>query len=335
MPNPNDRADGWINATVGLTEKHVTKEGSKQNLDGWLMYGLEGEDGVGGYTVELGVGKDVEEALDATSFSSSPMLPGASDKEDAYCFVASAVDDLGNRSDLPKAVDGCADPEDSKDAMDAIAAVEDDEMTTDVDEAMDAVDAVGAKMFSTLTAGVDTEAPTLVFTTESESPVRTATEFQVRATDEGSSGIHEDRPVMGRLSLRNADETLCGPDIRTMGKDKGSNTEFIPGTDDCENNVVGLTTITGAGGSSPLVATDVFGEGENEVGFYTFVAHAQDKAGNPSAEIERTIVHDMEAPSVGGQRTCGIRSRRSFRCDHLDGGQSVAPELHEGWCLCG
>ena len=36
------------------------------------------------------------------------------------------------------------------------------------------------------------------------------------------------------------------------------------------------------------------------MGFYTFAAHAQDKAGNPSAEIERTIVHDlMEAPSVG------------------------------------
>ena len=108
-PNPNDRQDGWINDAVGLVAKHVTS-GSKKNLDGWLFYGAAGA-GVGGYAVQLQVGEDIEEALAATA-SSTPTLPAASKKSDAYCFVASAVDDLGNRSELPDEDDDCTDPAD-------------------------------------------------------------------------------------------------------------------------------------------------------------------------------------------------------------------------------
>ena len=107
-PNPNDRQAGWINDAVGLVAKHVTS-GSKKNLDGWLFYGAAGA-GVGGYAVQLQVGEDIEEALAATA-SSTPTLPAASKKKDAYCFVASAVDDLGNRSELPDEDAGCADPD--------------------------------------------------------------------------------------------------------------------------------------------------------------------------------------------------------------------------------
>ena len=305
-PNPNDRADGWINATVDFTAKYVAS-GSRKNLDGWLVYGdeetVEDVVGVGGYTAQLSVGEDIEEALLAAP-SSSPTLPADSEDNDAYCFVASAVDDLGNESDLPDEDAGCADPADSKEAMDAIAAVEgvgevgEDNYVAPVE----AADAADAEIFSTLTAGVDTAAPTLEFTTSPKSSIRTATEFQVRATDEGDAGIHEDRPVSGRVALRNAEETLCGPDIASEGEAEDSNTESIPGTDDCKNNDVGLAPITGAGGSAPVVRTDIFTnvtDDSDEIGYYTFMAEARDKAGNVSAEIERTIVHDDVAPSIG------------------------------------
>ena len=155
-PNPNGREAGWINDMVDLAGEHITKSGSTKNLDGWLFYG-ETDEGVGGYTAQLQVGEDIEEALDATA-SSTPGLPAASEKADAYCFVASAVDALGNRSDLPKEAAGCADPDKSQLAMDAVV---DDPDTEDIDEEMVEVMAV---LFSSITAGVDTEAPTLEFT---------------------------------------------------------------------------------------------------------------------------------------------------------------------------
>ena len=72
------------------------------------------------------------------------------------------------------------------------------------------------------TAGVDTASAHIGIHHESqEAAVRTATEFQVRASDEGDAGIHEARPVSGRVALRNAEETLCGPDISaSTGEDE-------------------------------------------------------------------------------------------------------------------
>ena len=249
IPNPNDRAAGWINGTVDLTAKHVTTSGSRKNLDGWLMYGAEGEDGVGGYTAQLSVGEDIEEALDAAP-SSSPTLPDDSDDNDAYCFVASALDDLGNRSTLPKEADGCAAPGEYMDAVEFMEAVEESEVGAN--DGTPEVEAEDAVVFSTIEAGVDTAVPTLEFTTTPRSPVRVATEFQVRASDEGDAGIHETKPVSGRVALRNAEETLCGPDIRDEGEEEDSNTEFIPGTKDCKNNTEGLT-LTGPRSAVPVV----------------------------------------------------------------------------------
>ena len=38
VPNPNDREDGWVNATVDLTVE-ARHQRVEENLDGWLMYG--------------------------------------------------------------------------------------------------------------------------------------------------------------------------------------------------------------------------------------------------------------------------------------------------------
>ena len=277
-PNPNGRQAGWINDEVGLVAKHVTS-GSKKNLDGWLFYGAAGA-GVGGYAVQLQDGEDIEEALAATA-SSTPTLPPASKKNDAYCFVASAVDDLGNRSKLPKEDDGCADPDDSMDAVDAMGDEGDD----------DYVAAVGAMMFSSITAGVDTEAPTLEFTGASagagtsDGPDRVAaleSEFELQVKDnEGGSGVHGADPVLATLAIRNAD----GGECRELG-DLGEEDKKCKATS--EGLIVAL----------PLVRTDGVQGRDDDTGYYEFTALAQDKAGNQSAEISEVALYDVEAPEV-------------------------------------
>ena len=279
-PNPNDRQEGWINDAVGLAAKHVTS-GSKKNLDGWLFYGATGG-GVGGNTVQLQVGEDIEEALAATA-SSTPVLPAASKKNDAYCFVASAVDDLGNRSKLPDEDDGCADPDDSQLAMDEVM----DDPDTEDDEAMAEVVAV---LFSSIEAGVDTEAPTLEFTGASagagddDGPDRAAIlesefELQVKDNDDGS-GMHSADPLLATLSIRNAD----GEECRELG-------DLDEEDKKCKATSDGLIK------ALPLVRTDGV-SGLTDTGYYTFAALAQDKAGNQSAEISEVALYDNEAPVV-------------------------------------
>ena len=184
-PNPNGREEGWINDAVGLAAEHVTTSGPKKNLDGWLFFGAA-DGGVGGYTAHLQVGKDIKEALVAAA-SSTPTLPATSTKNNAYCFVASAVDDLGNRSELPKEADGCKGHEASQLAMDAVAATRTTMRTIDYDGGGN-----GGCCSRASTAGVDKEAPTLEFTGASagagttDGPDRAATLTErIRAAGEG------------------------------------------------------------------------------------------------------------------------------------------------------
>ena len=300
-PNRNDRLDGWINATLALTST------SGRNADSWLRK-LSGSDagGVGGYTTQLRFGGDLDEALAATP-SSSPSLPEASRSNDAYCAIASAIDDLGNESALPDEDDGdCVADDDYEDLLDDLKAAEDavpdgedptDAQQEDIDDAIDDLVEVG------LLAGVDVEAPMVSFTTSASSPIRSAREFQVQASDagRGRSGIHTTAPVLARVEFRNADETLCGSDIREEGEEDDSNTTTIPGDpdEDCENTS-GELTVTSAGGAARLATTDIFQTGtNNEIGFYTFTAQGRDKAGNVSEEIARVVLNDTEDPSVG------------------------------------
>ena len=300
-PNRNSRQGGWINEALALTST------SSRNANSWLAAGAADE-GVGGRTTQLRVGGDFDEAL-AAAASSSPTLPDASRNNDDYCFIASALDDLGNESALPDEDDGaCESDDDYADLLTALSdankAVEDVD-ADDISEAQqdDIDDAIDDLVEAGLLAGVDVEAPQLSFTTSASSPLRSAREFQVQASDagRGRSGIHSTAPVLARVELRNVDETLCGIDIRTEGEEDDSNTATIPGDpdEDCENTSGGLT-VTDAGGAAKLATTDVFQTGtNNEIGFYTFTAQARDKAGNLSEEIDRVVLNDTEAPSVG------------------------------------
>ena len=276
VPNPNLRQDGWINADVQLVAKYENKDGKR---DGWLLYGKDA--GVGGYIPQLRYGENITLAL-AAAPSSEPELP-APTKKDVLCFVASAVDLLGNESKLPSAEDGCAA---------SIDIFEEDGMKI----ARDADDEIEADLSSTIKAGVDTSAPTLIFTGRSPKENTRAKasnksenfrEFEMEVVDTGGStgksGLHS-MPVLAKVERRDADDTVCsGDDL--PGKEDIT-------TDSCVSNGEGFSSIT-----DDLILTTAFAD-QDDIGYYTFTAMSQDKAGNRSDPINRTVLLDTEDPGA-------------------------------------
>ena len=311
MPNPNKREGGWINDAVQLTAEHKTT-GTK-NLDGWLFSG-DSEGGVGGYTRQLRSaaapsGKDgLEEAIAATAYP-SPTLPAASKKATAYCFVASAVDALGNESKRPdpekdgscmlagtasqEAMDmnGDGDTEDEGEAavlaggymelVEILDAVEKD------DEA-GMTDAIAALANAGIRAGVDKTPPTVVFA--SGSPTANdkdlTTNFIVHVAEEEDGSQLHSTPVTARLEVRNDDDKgmVCAPD-NADGPAPGKTS-----MGECKSDVVGLDAE-----NLPLVVVTNSAP-QTVAGYYTLTAQAKDKAGNKSTAISRVALHDTEVP---------------------------------------
>ena len=249
------REAGWVNASVDFTAEYKDAKGKR---DGWLIYNADSEDnnadnGVGGYTPQLRFAladsdNEVGVALAGPAFPTlvlPPHLIGKSSKEDAFCVVVSAVDKLGNESGLPDAGEACV----KADVYE----------TTDGDETTYAAG---------LLAGVDTQAPTITFTSTSPKADATALrEFQVHVADEGSK-IRGNTPVSMTAKVRNEDGTE---------KVEGLELEI----------------------SLPLATTKGLNPGANTgTGYYTFSAKTVDKAGNSSEEIVRTALHDIPPPAA-------------------------------------
>ena len=186
-PNPNKREEGWVNAAVNFTGE----QGSGSKKDGWLVYKDESADaGVGGYSprirfAEADSDKEVGVAL------ASPALPalvlpanlaGQASKADAFCVVASAVDMLGNESDLPDADEDCVSAADYE-------ADDDDDYPAG------------------LLAGADLAPPTITFSPSSpKANATTMRNFQVQLADVGS-GIRATDPVTAEAHVRDAKES--------------------------------------------------------------------------------------------------------------------------------
>ena len=278
--NPNGREGGWINGDVDLTAKQVAS-GSKKNLDGWLVYDemdAQNTSGVGGYTPQLrwATVKTTNLLVDAALAedpSSAPAL-AATAKGDHICFIASAVDALGNESKLPKAETACA------------SADPDDPMTEDVDESAASV----------IMAQVDLTVPTIDWTGASLDDLsRDLTErsYELRVTDEKDGSKIHSIPVIARVAVRNAKETVCGAGD-------------LPGDEDllgnCENTAEGIGSIIDS-----RVEVDL--TGSKAVGYYTLTAQSQDKAGNKSEEISRVALLDTDKPVVSMSTTKGSNTK--------------------------
>ena len=291
QPDPNSREGGWVNASVGFTDKYENKKGKK---DGWLIYNDDSEDndagnGVGGYTpqirfAEAGDDDEVGGALDAPALTQlvlPPTLAGQSSKEDAFCVVVSAVDLLGNESKLPDADADCV----SASAYDA--------------------DSAG------LLAGVDLQEPTIAFSPASpKADARTMANFQVHLADEGS-GIRDIDPLDAEVEVRNADDTdevdplgleVSLPLATTIGLpgDTGYHTFTASTTDKAGNSSEAAirTALHDPDTGAPQTRAIPSGEYNTKTGEYTLIATVTDDLSIRSYWPEVTFATPINAVSV-------------------------------------
>ena len=304
-PNPNKREEGWVNAAVNFTGE----QGSGSKKDGWLVYKDESaDDGVGGYSprirfAEADSDKEVGVALAAPALSALVLpasLAGKSSKADAFCVVASAVDMLGNESDLPDADEDCV----SHDAYATTTGTGEDATTT---------------YAAGLLAGADLAPPTIAFSPAS--PKADATmmrNFQVQLADVGS-GIRATDPVTAEAHVRDADES---DEIDPLGLNVElplATTTGLPGdigyytfsasTTDKAGNSSGEVTRTALHDTTVPVTNTIVGAYDTKTGRYSLIATVTDNlsikeywaemryAGSPGG---LTIANSLVLPREGG-----------------------------------
>jgi hypothetical protein len=252
--NPNNRQNGWINATVGLTGSNTSATDND-----WMINGAP-DGGVGGYVRMLRTGDGTDGTVDAAllaTASATPTLSPPTLNNNDLCNIATATDLLGNENTLPDEGDTCLNPP-------AASFV-----------------ATGS---STLRSGVDIDAPTIAFSGGLAALGATAgrilgptvgTEFQVTVADAGVigvSGMLGGAPVLGTVKVFNASGTTCLVGTTAACVRTGTAGAFTP--------------------AFPLVATNTVAASVLD-GFFTGEFLGQDAAGNQSATITRSVVHEV------------------------------------------
>ena len=303
--NPNGREGGWINEAVKLTGKYS----GTSNKDGWLTYGASDE-GVGGYIAQLRYSTSdprVAASARAAAPSTSPELPAATSSTSKICFVVSATDLLGNQSALPKATADCVSAavyaplaKAYRDAVKAVADAEKAGNDPTADKLKDVTDTRG-KVLVGFQAGVDITAPTAEFARSGldEDAREIDDEFEVIVEDNsGGSGIQSlktntagdafvNTPLIASLEVRDTKATKCV---------NGGKVQTSPSL--CVEPLDGIEYDAG----DDRVMTNVVETVLDELGYYTFTARAQDKAGNLSEEINRVALRDEEFEADAGVR---------------------------------
>ena len=297
VANPNGRAHGWINADVSLSA-----ERKKATDDALLIPGDKGTGGIGGYNMAVRVGKDVKAALAAAVASS---VPAESARAGSYCAVAMATDALGNES--PPA-DSTATCRDAPAAADALVDHDADAMTPDVygyDSNEDGDD------MTVTEDDVDLSGQTLKFGVDMTDPVIALDDdLMTRFADDPDAvqfDANDDESDVGNSGLFGGDTNgvLVKVQRRTASKDDCA----AVNAGDEANGAVG----TGADKDCDYVAIVgdqvTFGDSAS-VAYYTVSGMAKDHAGNTSASVSHTFVHDSDvatatAPAIPGVIAAG------------------------------
>ena len=306
-PNPNNREDGWVNATVGF----LGEQGAK-NKDGWLTYNDDDDEGVGGYQPVLRYaeedGASIEDAIAASPLTLAT-LPRESDA-DAYCVVASAVDHLGNESSLP-------DEDDGKCLIAGVAAVLNDaDMVTNAGDVSgyeellealrtaeaedDVATSEAALADAGLLVGVDITRPVIELDDDNRFNTGDPSfDFDVYDDEnEGSnSGLHT-LPLLVTAQIRDTDDTDC----LDIGDGTGGTTAGAVGTtnDDCDD-------------PTPLAENTAIDFDSPANAYYTLRAAALDRAGNYSAPLSHTFVFDDEIATATAPAAPRIEAGEAFQ----------------------
>ncbi len=295
-PNVNGREEGWINDGVDLTDEYNADD----NEDGWLTYGAAGGGG-GGYTAWLRSSSTKPATVDAAlEASRSSALPGPS-MADAYCFIASATDLLGNESALPEEEAECMTAAAYETAVDDYQTAVDEINTgsgTDEEKAEEIAALATVAMPVALRAGVDITAPEIEFDGGLEEKARITTvtvagEFTMSVSDGGSignSGARTNGPVSANLRVRS----------------RSDDDEADLPAEDPEETTATVDNVW-ISGTSTMNLADL-----TDAAYYTLTASAVDKAGNSSEPISRTVVRDNMGATVGSPSIPATINTNSF-----------------------
>ena len=291
-PNPNGREGGWVNLAVDFLGEQKTSS----NEDGWLRYNKD-DAGVGGYQPVLRyaavprTGAAIDAAI-AAPILTLANLPSESDA-DKYCAVASAVDLLGNESDLPEAKEdgGTCMPAGtaSNNGPDGMAGTGDDGEVEAIgyhllfENAMAAAPtdaAVDSLANAGLLVGVDITPPVVEYTAGGigKDQATTVEGGWVLHVTDGGSGLATD-PIDASIEVRDADGTE-DVDEAEAGEAAEAGEFVVTPT----SSTRFTTTITSPAG----------------VGYYTFAATATDKAGNETDSGSRVALNDGARPGSEG-----------------------------------
>ena len=313
-PNPNNRQNGWVNLTVDF----LGEQGTGSKVNGWLTYNDDGADdtGVGGYQAVLryAEGDDIEDATGAEPLSLTN-LPSESEMN-AYCAVVSAVDALGNESDLPDdegtcviagvpavlADDGTETTPATEDSYEAllralvVAEAADPVVDTDVATAKKNLANAG------LLAGVDITPPGIEIEEDDRinavADLSFAFDIYDDENDEANSQLHSVAPLLVRVQRRTTDDTECLDII----DDSGDGTVGQVENDDevsCTRTADALPNNTAITFADP-----------SPNAYYTLSGAALDQAGNVSMIETHTFVFDATpstatAPAAPGALEAG------------------------------
>ena len=219
-------------------------------------------------------------------------LPEESEKADAYCAVASALDRLGNQSKLPNAADhataagecvmaGVAsdvdvDADPMVEARGYHLLLENLENATD-DDTKDEAKKILANRG--LLVGVDITPPAVEFTAGGPKDEATSLgEGWVLYVTDGGSGLLAD-PIDASIEVRDGDGTEDVDEVE----------------EETDTDADGLFMITPNNTDDPTRFTTRIQE--PAVGYHTFSATATDKAGNETDSGSRVALHDVTLPT--------------------------------------
>jgi len=289
VQNPRIRQNGWINAQVGIlagnsgsatTTNNVINTGFNVGV-GFTPGAADAGVGGGGYQLRAaapGAGGIVDPARTATPLTVATAVIGTGAlaptlTATSLCGIWTAIDALGNESNLPAAGTVCTAP--------AVAS----NTTT--------ATGVNFQLF-----GVDIAPPTITMSAGSiaagaagagNTGANIGTELQVTVVDTGvvgNSGMLGGTPVLGTVTVRTAAAgltaaQLCPVGTVAAGVCTASSTGFAPST--------ALTL--------PFVTTNVIAA-QTIIGYYTFNAQSIDAAGNVSTNTVTRVIDYNPAANV-------------------------------------
>jgi len=281
--NPRIRQNGWLNAAVGLLSGNTGSAATANNvINAGLGAGAGAADaGVGGGGFQLrvaatGVGGIVDGARAAAPLTSATVAIGSgalapSLAATSLCGIFTAIDALGNESNLPAAGTVCTAPVLASNTVTG-AGVNFEQFGVDI---APPTITLGPGGIAASSAGVG------------NTGANVGTEFQVSVLDTGTvgnSGMLAGGPVLGTVTVRTAAAGLTAAQLCPVGTPSGTNT--------CTASATGI-----AGVAFPLVNTTTIAA-QTIIGYYTLNAQSVDAAGNVSTNTVTRVVDYNPAANI-------------------------------------